>query len=131
MKNKRGFTLIELLSVILLLAVIIVIAVPKVADYTTSKKKDSFLIMARGIMRQLEYDYIEDKPFYEKTLEELELENIPVDSIDLTRSFVYKNYGEFYIELVGKGDYEGLYICSLNYADKDVEVQNSPCEWEE
>ena len=130
MKNKRGFTLIELLSVILLLAVIIVIAVPKVADYTTDKKKDSFLIMARGIMRQLEYDYIDNKPFYNKSLDELNLENIPVDSIDLVNSYVYESDGEFYVELVGKGDYEGFFICSLNYADKDVEVQNSPCEWD-
>ena len=44
MKNKgRGFTLVELLAVIVILAIILVIAVPKITDTIKNSKKASYL----------------------------------------------------------------------------------------
>lgn len=41
--NKKGFTLIELLAVIVILGVLLMIAVPKVTQYITNSKKNSFI----------------------------------------------------------------------------------------
>lgn len=41
MKKNKGFTLIELLAVIVILAILLAIAVPKVTQYITKSRKDS------------------------------------------------------------------------------------------
>lgn len=41
--NKKGFTLIELLAVIVILGVLLMIAVPKVTQYITNSRKNSFI----------------------------------------------------------------------------------------
>ena len=43
-KNKRGFTLIELLAVIVILAIIMVFAIPAVLDTSNSAQKKSFQV---------------------------------------------------------------------------------------
>ena len=42
-KNNYGFTLIELLAVIVILGVLLIIAVPKVSQYITNSRKNSFI----------------------------------------------------------------------------------------
>ena len=41
--NRKGFTLIELLAVIVILGVLLIIAVPKVSQYITNSRKNSFI----------------------------------------------------------------------------------------
>ena len=41
--KKKGFTLIELLAVIVILAILLAIAIPKVTQYITKSRKDSLI----------------------------------------------------------------------------------------
>ena len=56
MKNKNGFTLIELLAVIVILGILLAIAVPKVTQYITNSRKDSFVSQAKFIIDSVRDD---------------------------------------------------------------------------
>ena len=45
--NKKGFTLIELLAVIVILGMLLGIAIPRVSQYITKTRKDSFVSAAK------------------------------------------------------------------------------------
>ena len=47
MKKERGFTLIELLAVIVILAILLAVAIPRVTQYITNSRKDSFITTAK------------------------------------------------------------------------------------
>lgn len=47
MNNKKGFTLIELLAVIVILAILLAFAIPKVNGYINNSRKDSFYDTAK------------------------------------------------------------------------------------
>ena len=57
MKNKKGFTLVELLAVIVILAIILVIAVPQIMNTIDSARKSSLLSSARMIASSAETEY--------------------------------------------------------------------------
>ena len=52
MKNRKGFTLVELLAVIVVLAIIMIIALPSVLTAMDNAKKSSFVVEARKILNQ-------------------------------------------------------------------------------
>lgn len=56
MKNKKGFTLIELLAVIVILAVLLAIAIPKVTQYITNSKKDSLITTSKDFINAVRND---------------------------------------------------------------------------
>ena len=56
MKNKRGFTLIELLAVIVILAVLMAIAIPKVTQYITKSRKDSLITTSKDFISAVRND---------------------------------------------------------------------------
>ena len=47
MKNRKGFTLIELLAVIVILAILLAVAIPRVTKYISDSRRDSFIATAR------------------------------------------------------------------------------------
>ena len=49
--NKKGFTLIELLATILILAIIMMIAYPRVRKVIEESKRSAFLTTAKGILK--------------------------------------------------------------------------------
>lgn len=49
MKNRKGFTLIELLAVIVIIAILLVIAIPKVTQYISNSRKDSMISTAKNL----------------------------------------------------------------------------------
>ena len=49
-KSKKGFTLIELLAVIVILAILLAMVIPKVSQYITNSRKDSFVATAKEII---------------------------------------------------------------------------------
>ena len=48
--NKKGFTLIELLAVIVILAILLAMVIPKVSEYITNSRKDTFVVTAKEII---------------------------------------------------------------------------------
>ena len=125
--RKRGFTLVELIAVIGILAVILVIAIPKVNDYILRRKQDNFLTTARNISRQIEYDNLDFKNFTRVTLGDLNLENLSDSRFDLEKSVAYIEDGEVYIDLVGKGDYFGMHACRVQSSTKELVIQDEAC----
>lgn len=55
MKKKNGFTLIELLSVIILLSIIALIAIPTVVILMENSKKSALKDSAQGLIRAAQY----------------------------------------------------------------------------
>ena len=49
-KNKKGFTLIELLAVVVILAILLAIVIPKVSQYITNSRKDGYVATAKEII---------------------------------------------------------------------------------
>lgn len=56
--NRKGFTLVELLAVIIVLALILVFAIPAVLDTSTRAQKKSFATYARRVLT-LAQEYVE------------------------------------------------------------------------
>lgn len=61
MKNKKGFTLVELLAVVAILAVILIIAMPKVLDSIAEAKEKMFLESVQNIYSGIKMQYKLDK----------------------------------------------------------------------
>lgn len=49
--NNKGLTLVELLAVIVIIALLLTIAVPKIGDVIETSKKNTFLGEAQGVYR--------------------------------------------------------------------------------
>ena len=60
MKNNKGFTLVELLTIIIVLAIIIAIILPKVTKIVEKGKLDSANLSALGYMEDVEDYYIKN-----------------------------------------------------------------------
>lgn len=56
MKNKKGFTLVELLAVIVILAILLAIAIPKVTQYITKSRKDSYVTTVKDFIDAVRKD---------------------------------------------------------------------------
>ena len=56
--NKKGFTLIELLAVIVILAILVMIAIPAVTKYLDSARKGAFADTASKIVSAVRGEYI-------------------------------------------------------------------------
>ncbi len=56
--NKKGFTLIELLAVIVILAIILLIAMPIVLDVINEARRGAFDSSAMGLVKTAENEYM-------------------------------------------------------------------------
>ena len=128
MFNKNGFTLVELIATIAILSIIIVIGTPKINDYIEKRKKDLFITNAVNIVRQLEYDNMDYKNFEYSLLSEFNIDKQYLNNFNLNESFVYVKNDEIYLSLVGKDKYEEMYLCDINFGEKNYVVQNTPCK---
>ena len=57
LKNKKGYTLVELLAVIVVLAIIILIAMPAVLSSMEKARKNSFAVEANEVIRAAQTAY--------------------------------------------------------------------------
>jgi type IV pilus assembly protein PilA len=63
MIKKKGFTLVELLAVIVVLAIILAIAVPGIANIINNSTRRAFNLDAQMILKAIEYKKLEDNTF--------------------------------------------------------------------
>ena len=109
MKNRNGFTLVELLAVIVILAIILVIAVPKITDTIKNSKIASFESSAKTIAAQAE------KKKMEKEIQE-DAGSINCSDVVKLNDTDYGNCSITFdgntakVTLVGKGKFEGLSV---------------------
>ena len=107
--KRKGFTLVELLAVIVILAIILIIAVPKISDTIVNSKEASFESSAKTIADQAEKKKMEN-------------DSLGIDS-NIGCSDVAKlsesDYGDCsitfkgdtaYVTIYGSGKFEGLVV---------------------
>ncbi|MGM9834189.1 MAG: type II secretion system protein [Bacilli bacterium] len=56
-KNNSGFTLIELLAVIVILAVLVLMAMPRVLQFMENARRDTFKVEVQNILNKMESVY--------------------------------------------------------------------------
>ena len=109
MKKKNGFTLVELLAVIVILAIILVIAVPKITDTIKNSKIASFESSAKTIAAQAE-----KKKMEKEILEDAGSINcsdvVKLNDTDYGNCSISFDGNTAKVTLVGKGKFEGLQV---------------------
>ena len=105
-KKRNAFTLIELLAVIL------VIAIPRILDVIDVSKKDSFKTSAQLIADSAEKKYVENK--LNNIDEEITCENVSKLSKEDYESckITFDNEGNAKVNIIGKGKFKDLAICN-------------------
>ena len=124
--KRNAFTLVELLAVIGILAVILTITIPIIGNYIKDKKKDSFFISAKNILRHVEAEGLYDNEINAR-LNMLNLTDLKEGNHDIEGSYVYTKDGELHLTLKGKGQFKGLYICGLTSSIKENNVVETEC----
>ena len=109
MKKKNGFTLVELLAVIVILAIILVIAVPKITDTIKNSKIASFESSVKTIAAQAE-----KKKMEKEILEDAGSINcsdvVKLNDTDYGNCSITFDGNTAKVTLVGKGKFEGLSV---------------------
>lgn len=121
---KKGFTLVEVISVIALIAIMLLIAMPTMRNLYKSRQADTMLIDAKTIIREIQY---EGKTFTTTTLENLGLENITYDNYEASLSEAYIENDTIHVNLVGKGIFKDMYLCGVTVSTKTANVQSYNC----
>ena len=110
MKKKKGFTLVELLAVIVILAVILIIAMPKICDVIKNSKEGSLETTAKLIASQAEKKYTENQVLDSSTSiscsDVAKISSNDYESCNIT----FDSKGNAKVTIVGKGKFEGLQI---------------------
>ena len=109
MKKENGFTLVELLAVIVILAIILVIAVPKITDTIKNSKIASFESSAKTIAAQAEKKKMENE-----ILEDAGSINcsdvVKLNDTDYGNCSISFDGNTAKVTLVGNGKFEGLLV---------------------
>ena len=91
MNNKKGFTLIELLAVIIILGVLLGIAIPKVTQYITKSKKDSYISSGKLFIETARNDAVSE--MYPLPINENDVVIISLDLIKTEKAQTKSSFG--------------------------------------
>ena len=120
MKKKKGFTLVELLAVIVILAIILVIAVPKIMDTIQNAKEGTLMSSAKLIAGQAEKKYVENQVL--GITDKIECSDI-VKTSDAdydTCDIKFDSDGKASVTISGKGKFEGMAVCGGTKTDATI-----------
>ena len=123
--KKRGFTLVELLAVIVILAVILLVAIPRISKRLQSGKENAFIVLSKNVIRQLEYN---DFDYGTAFLSEVELGNMNTSGFDLNESTAYVKNNEIHLNLVGRNEYSGMYLCGVTLSSVEPSIGSEACD---
>lgn len=117
--KKNAFTLIELLAVLVILAVILVIAIPKVISLITDVRKGVLESTAKLVAIYAEKNKMENDVFDIESV--LTCENVvKINDVDYETCRIKYVDGVFKVSIVGKGKFEGMYICNGTKSNSKV-----------
>ena len=108
--KKKGFTLVELLAVIVILAVILIIAMPRISDVIKNSKESSLETTAKLIASQAEKKFTEnqvlDNSSTIKCSDVAKISDADYESCNIT----FDDKGNAKVTIVGRGKFEGLEV---------------------
>lgn len=104
-RNKKAFTLIELLAVIIILGVIMTIGIPKVTQYITNSRKESFVSIGNFFIDSVRKDATSE--FYPFPVSNNEVTIITLDIANFEKAQKKSPYG-------GKFLYNKSYVAIVN-----------------
>ena len=61
--NKKAFTLVELLAVIVILAIVLAIAIPRISSIIESAERSSFVSSTKLLIKAVQTKLLEDENF--------------------------------------------------------------------
>ena len=126
MKKGNGFTLIELLAVIVILAVILVRAIPRILDVIETSKKDSFKNSAQLIADSAEKKKVSDKLLGKD--EEITCKDVAKISDEDYASckITFDSDGIAKVSIVGKGKFKRLKVIDGTKENAEVKEITKP-----
>jgi len=108
-RNKKGFTLVELLAVIVILAIILVIAVPKITKTIDETRNGAFISSAKLIAASAEKKNLENETLgIEQEIECKDLVELTNDYKNCDISFDENK--QAYVTIIGDGKFKGKQI---------------------
>ena len=93
MKNRKGFTLIEILSVIIILGIIMIIAVPAVSKYILKSDKAVYVTNANAFVETVRGKY--EMKEYGPLLNDDQIMIVPIESVILEKGTNESPYGRY------------------------------------
>lgn len=122
MKKIKGFTLVELLAVIVILAIILIIAMPKISDVINNSKKASFEATAKTVASQAEKKKME-KEILEDTSSISCSDIVKLNNSDYGACTIIFDGNKAKVSITGKGKFDGLKVVNAT-KDSAVAVEN-------
>ena len=116
-KHKKGFTLVELLAVIVILAIILVIAVPQIMKTIDEARKGALGSSAKLIAASAEREYLARKTIGDTDFNPanvvMECNEVAETTSDYTDcSIKFDANGKATVKLKGQGKFKGKYVCA-------------------
>lgn len=109
MKKIKGFTLVELLAVIVILAVILIIAMPRIGDVISNSKKASLEATAKTVASQAEKKLME-KEILEDTSSISCSDIVKLNDSDYGACTITFDGNKAKVSITGKGKFDGLKV---------------------
>ena len=124
MNNKKAFTLVELLAVIVILAVVLAIAIPRISNIIESAERSSFVSSTKLLIKAVQTKLLEDNNFDIKTINKSNMETllrIPDDNYESV-SFNRDIYGKIHTNIAGEGKWNNLTTYGTY---EDINIKNT------
>ncbi len=108
---KKGFTLVELLAVIVILAIILVIAIPGISNVIESSRRGAAESNTKMVLKTVEYKMLEDDTFNPTDVNETNVKALlNIDDSNYERLTVKKMNDKIYVTIAGKNKWKNLTI---------------------
>ena len=128
--KEKGFTLVELLAVIVILAIILAVAVPSIANIVNSATMGSFKSDAKMVLTAIDYEKLKDENFVFTTIDENNIADMLKLSAANYESITVTIVDEKpYLIIIGKGKWAGYTVYGkadnmrvVNSNDYDVTI---------
>ena len=124
MNNKKAFTLVELLAVIVILAIVLAIAIPKIYSMIDAAEKSSFISSNKLLINAVKNKLLEDESFDITSINKSNMKtllNINDENYSYV-SFSYDDQGKVKANVTGTGKWANLISCGT-YED----LSNTDC----